>query len=184
MGNGKRCWPRTGFGWGWIALGTGAMVAGGAVILFFVVFVGAGCRESGLDWGENRAFFCRKFMSGAVWPSLPWVVVVAAGLAVTAGLVGATVTALRRGGRLRGAWLASTALVYALLLAAAARIPSGGDVDAAVAFDVLPVTAAIATGLLVVWVGITGGVAAVVLAARAWRLRRHEPTAAVASHDA
>lgn len=160
------------------------MVAGGAVVLFFVVFVGAGCRESGTRWGDNRAFFCRDVMSGAVWPSLPWVVVVAAGMGVAAGLVGATMTALRRGRRLRGAWLASTALVYALLLAAAVWVPNGGDVDADVAFEALPLTAAIATGLLVVCVGITGGVAAVVLAVRAWRLRRREPAAAVAPHEA
>lgn len=173
VGNGvRRRGPRSVFAWGWLTLSISAVVAGGTVILFFIAFVGARCRESGTRWGDSRAFFCRDVMSGVVWPSLPWVVVVAAALAITAGLVGGTMTVLRRGGRLRGAWLASTALVYALLLAAAAWVPNGGDVDADVAFEVLPLTAALATGLLMVWGAITGGVAAVVFAVRAGRRGR------------
>lgn len=170
MGDGgKRRWPCSGFGWGWLVLSLGAMVAGGTVILFYIVFVGAECRRAGTSWGDNGAFFCRDVMSGFVASSLPWMVLAAVSIAVVAGLVGGMMTLLHRGRRMRGAWLTSTAIVYALLIAGATWAPNSGSVEADVAFSVLPINALIGTGLLIVWVGITGGLGVLVLTARRFR---------------
>jgi len=170
VGNGgKGRWPRSGYGWGWLVFSLSALVAGGAIVLFYIVFVGAECRRPGTSWGDNRAFFCRDVMSGFVASSMPWVVLGAVSVAIIAGLVGGTMTLLRRGRRIRGVWLTSTAIAYALLTAGATWVPNSGSVDADVAFSVLPFTALISTGLLVVWVAITGGLGAIVIAAR--RLR-------------
>ncbi|KTS83739.1 hypothetical protein NS183_15365 [Microbacterium testaceum] len=170
VGNGgKRRWPRSGYGWGWLVLSLGALVAGGTIVLFYIVFVSAECRRPDTSWGDNRAFFCRDLMGGFVASSIPWVVLAAVSVAIIAGLVGGTMTVLRRGRRMRGAWLTSTAIAYALLTAGAIWLPNSGSIDADVAFSVLPLTALIATGLLVVWVGITGGLGVLVLAARRFR---------------
>ena len=141
-------------------------MAGGTIVLFYIVFVSAECRRPDTSWGDNRAFFCRDVMRGFVASSLPWVVLAAVSIAVVAGLVGGTMTVLHRGRRLRGAWLTSTAIAYALLTAGATWVPNSGSIDADVAFSVLPLTALIATGLLVLWVAITGGLGVLMLVAR------------------
>lgn len=181
MGNGgKGRWPRSGFGWGWLILSLGAMVAGGTTVLFSIAFVGAECHHAGTSWGDNRAFFCRDVMGGFVASSMPWGVLVAVSVAIIAGLVGGTMTMLRRGRRVRGAWLTSTALAYAVLTAGATWAPNSGSVGVDVAFSVLPLTALIATGLLCVWVGITGGLGVLVFVARA---RRPRPVSDVVATD-
>ncbi|MEV7768559.1 hypothetical protein [Microbacterium sp. NPDC086615] len=144
-------------------------MAGGATVLFYTVFIGAECHHSGTSWGGNRAFFCRDVMGGFVASSMPWVVLAAVSIAVVAGLVGGTMTVLHRGRRMRGAWLTSTAIAYLLLTAGATWVPNSGSIDAERVFSVLPLTAPIATGLLIVWVGITGGLGVLVLTARRFR---------------
>ncbi|WP_153004661.1 hypothetical protein [Microbacterium testaceum] len=181
MGNGgKGRWPRSGYGWGWLVLSLGALVAGGTTVLFSIAFLGAECQRAGTSWGDNRAFFCRDVMGGFVASSMPWVVLVAVSVAIIAGLVGGTTTMVRRGHRVRGAWLTSTALAYALLTAGATWAPNSGLVGVDVAFSVLPLTALIATGLLVVWVGITGGLGVLLLVVRA---RRPRPVSDVVATD-
>jgi len=147
------------------------MVAGGTIVLFYIAYVGAGCRGSDTGWGNNRAFFCRDVMGDFVASSLPWVVLIAVSLAIIAGLVGGTMTVLRSGGQMRGVWLASTGLAYALLNAGTIWVPNAGSIDADLAISVLPLTALIATGLLAAWVAITGGIGAIVIMVRARRLR-------------
>lgn len=98
-------------------------------------------------------------------------VLIAVSVAIIAGLVGGTMTVLRHGGQMRGAWLASTGLAYALFNAGTIWVPNAGSMDADLALSVLPLTALIATGLLAVWVAITGGLGAIVIMARARRLR-------------
>ncbi|WP_153004242.1 hypothetical protein [Microbacterium testaceum] len=181
VGNGRKGrWPRSGFGWGWLILSLGAIVASGTTIVFSIAFLGAQCHHAGTSWGDNRAFFCRDVMGGFVASAMPWVVLVAVSVAIIAGLVGGTTTMVRRGRRVRGAWLTSTALAYALLTAAATWAPNSGSVGMDVAFSVFPLTALIATGLLVVWVGITGGLGVLVLGARA---RRPRPVSDVVATD-
>ncbi len=82
-------------------------------------------------------------------------------------------TVLHRGRRMRGAWLTSTAIAYALLTAGATWLPNSGSIDAERVFSVLPFTAPIATGLLIVWVGITGGLGVLGLTARRLRPASH-----------
>lgn len=170
----RRRWLGSPLGWGWLAFSVGAAVAGGAFLAYVVVLYSAGCRRPSTGWGSTRTSFCDDFLGRFIWPSLPWVVVVSLGISVLAGLVGGAVAAARLERRMPGVWLASTALMYGGCFGVLALAPNGGDVAPDVAFSVLPLTALVSTGLLAVWVGITGGLWAVVCAMRSRPRKRPE----------